>query len=90
MEDTFCLSNVAPQVTVWLSAADEAPGATRDLLFLPEPPPEPEDLEKSGEAVSLSYQTLPERLRMHRTPLPAQVSLQLPFLQQCVCVCVCV
>ncbi|XP_074484617.1 endonuclease G, mitochondrial isoform X3 [Sebastes fasciatus] len=38
-----------------------------------EPSPEPEHLEQSGESVSLSDQTLPERLRLHRTALPAQV-----------------
>lgn len=38
------------------------------------PPPEPEHLEQSGEAVSLSDQTLPECLRLHWTALPAQVT----------------
>ena len=44
------------------------------LCLCLEPSPEPEDLEQPGETVPLSDQTLPERLCLHRTALPAQVT----------------
>lgn len=70
-------------------AAEEAPGSSpADVLFLLEPSPEQEYLEQPGKTVSLSYQTVPERLRVHRTPLPAQVAFSLPFFSSgCVSVC---
>lgn len=48
--------------------------------------PEPENLEQSWEAVSLSDQTLPECLRLHRTALPAQVT-SLLLLLGCLVLC---
>lgn len=70
---------------------------TNVLLFLSEPSPEPEHLEQSGETVSLSDQTLPERLRLHWSTVPAQVTFCFFFFcgAECgvmssgLCVCLC-
>lgn len=43
-------------------------------VLLLESSSEPEHLEQSREAVSLSHQTLPQCVRVHRTALPAQVT----------------
>lgn len=50
------------------------------LCLCSEPSPEPERLEQPGETVPLSDQTLSERVRVHRTALPAQVTRLLLLL----------
>lgn len=44
------------------------------MCMCAEPSPEPKHLEQSGENVSLSDQTLPQYLRVHRPTLPSQVT----------------
>ncbi|XP_030214961.1 endonuclease G, mitochondrial isoform X3 [Gadus morhua] len=75
MDDTFILSNVSPQRSF---------GEKTDLTSRGRPTPkpdgltqavsssQPEGLEQLGAAVSLSDQTIPQCLRLHWTPLPAQ------------------
>ncbi|XP_023388758.1 endonuclease G, mitochondrial isoform X2 [Pteropus vampyrus] len=63
MDDTFYLSNVAPQV-----APAPGPDCTRRGA-----PPQPECLEQPGEVQPELDPHLPKRLCLHRATLPAQV-----------------
>ncbi|XP_034450886.1 endonuclease G, mitochondrial isoform X1 [Hippoglossus hippoglossus] len=76
MDDTFYLSNVAPQVKhtqAHTHTHTRTHTHSYSLCVCSEPSPEPEHLEQSGESLSLFDHTLPERVRVQRSTLPAQL-----------------